>query len=102
LLGLIREQSFNVENIRMKPNDILVLYTDGISEAIDHNGNIYGEVRICELIKKYRDEPAKNIAYMIIEDVQKFTANSNYNDDKTIVVIKRRSEKGLSNDGLED
>ncbi len=91
LLGLIREQSFSVENIRMKPNDILILYTDGISEAMDQNGNIFGEERICELVKKYKDESAKHIAYMIIEHVQKFNANSKYNDDKTIVVVKRRS-----------
>ncbi len=89
LLGIIREQAFNVENVRLKPNDILVLYTDGISEAMNKSEQLYGEERICKIIRKYKDESAKHIAYMLIEDVQKFNAGSTYNDDKTIVVVKR-------------
>lgn len=96
LLGIIREQSFNVENIRLKSNDILVLYTDGISEAMDKDGNLYGEERICNIIRKYKDESAKHIAYMLIEDAQKFNAESAYNDDKTIVVIKRNGGEDVS------
>lgn len=89
LLGILENQTYQIENLSMKHNDILVLYTDGISEAQDKDGNQYGEQRICDTIRKYKDETAKNIAYMIIEDVQKFSANSIYNDDKTIVVVKR-------------
>lgn len=91
LLGIIKDQTFNVENMRMKPDDILVLYTDGISEAMDKNGNLFGEERICNLIRKYKNESAQNITYMIIEAAQKFSAESEYNDDKTIVVIKRQA-----------
>lgn len=91
LLGIIRNQTFNVENIRLKPNDILVLYTDGISEAMDKSGSLYGEKRICDLIKLHKDRSAREIAYLIIEDSQIFSAESEYSDDKTIVVIKRQA-----------
>ncbi len=89
LLGIIKNQKFNVENIRMKPGDILVLYTDGINEAQDGKGGFYGEDRIKQIIKENKHLPPKEIAYLITEDVQKYSAKSTYNDDKTLVIIKR-------------
>lgn len=89
LLGLMEHQKFGVENVRMHPGDILVLYTDGITESQDNLGNVYGEERLLEHIKKHQSETPEIIAYNILEDVQKFTAESVYNDDKTLVVIKR-------------
>lgn len=89
LLGLVRQQKFNVENIVMRPGDILALFTDGINEAQDVDGNTYGEARILELIKKHKDKSAKDISLLIIEDVQKFAAHGNYNDDRTLIIVKR-------------
>ncbi len=92
LLGLVRQQKFNVENIVMRPGDILALFTDGINEAQDGEGNTYGEARLIEMIRKYKDRAAKEITLLIIEDVQKFAANGNYNDDRTLIIIKRDPE----------
>ncbi|MCI0472916.1 MAG: serine/threonine-protein phosphatase, partial [Ignavibacteria bacterium] len=89
MLGLSEHQNFRVENIRMHHGDVLVLYTDGITESQDGNGIMYGEERLQELIRKYHNETSENLALLIIEDVQKYTAESLYNDDKTLVVIKR-------------
>jgi sigma-B regulation protein RsbU (phosphoserine phosphatase) len=90
LLGIIQNQKFLVENIRMKPSDILVLYTDGINEAQNDKGEFYGEERMMQIIKNEKHRTPKEIAYLIIEDVQKFSAKSSaYTDDKTLVVIKR-------------
>jgi len=89
MLGLTEHQSFGVENIRMHPGDVLVLYTDGITESQDGNGIMFGEERLQELIRKHHNETSENIALLIIEDVQKYTAEPLYNDDKTLVVIKR-------------
>jgi sigma-B regulation protein RsbU (phosphoserine phosphatase) len=89
LLGIVKNQKFNVENIIMRPGDILAIYTDGISEAIDANGNFFGEERLVQLIRKYKDIDAKSIALHIIEEVQKFATGKEYTDDRTLVVIKR-------------
>ncbi len=92
LLGVLENQKFLVENVRMLPGDVLVLFTDGINEAQDEEGNLFGEDRIKDIIKKSHNESAKNIAYLIIEEVQKFSTRSIYTDDKTLVVIKRDSK----------
>jgi serine phosphatase RsbU (regulator of sigma subunit) len=91
-LGLIEEQKFTVENIRMHPGDVMVLYTDGITEAHNSENKIYGEERLMKLIKKHHKLTAQEINLKIISDVQKFTVNSTYTDDKTLVVIKRDVE----------
>lgn len=88
-LGLVRDQRFEVENIRMHPGDILVLYTDGISEAHSKTNELYGEENICEVIRKYHYETPKNIVLQILEDVHRHSVDGSYTDDKTIVVIKR-------------
>ncbi|HQJ40221.1 MAG TPA: PP2C family protein-serine/threonine phosphatase, partial [Exilispira sp.] len=86
-------QKIEVENMIMKPGDILIIYTDGITEARNSDNEFFGEERIAELIRKYHAETPKMIAYNLLEEVQKFSANSTINDDKTIVVIKRDEKK---------
>jgi serine phosphatase RsbU (regulator of sigma subunit) len=93
ILGLAEHQKFNVENIRMHNGDVLVLYTDGITECQDKFGNRFEEERLYDIIRKYHYETSQNIALHIIEEVEKFAIDSNYTDDKTLVVIKREGEE---------
>ncbi len=88
-LGIMPMQKFGVENIRMHVGDILLLYTDGISEAMNKKNELFGEQRMFDIIKKNKDKSAKEICYALLEEVQKFTVDSTYNDDRTLVVVKR-------------
>lgn len=90
ILGIVPNQRYSVENIRLKKGDILVLTTDGIIEAQNENNELFGHERIMELIKANQNLTAKEIAVLAMEEVQRFSANSSYNDDKTIIVIKRK------------
>jgi len=89
ILGIVAEQQFRVENINMGHGDILVMFTDGITEAQDRTGTLYGEDRLRDLLRMYHTEPANVIAQAILEDVQQFAANARYSDDKTLIVIRR-------------
>ncbi len=89
LLGILENQSFKVENLTMQPGDILVLYTDGITESQNSDHELYGENRLMNIIRKEKNKSSKEIAVNIIDSVIKFCINSTYTDDKTIVVIKR-------------
>lgn len=91
-LGLLEHQKFGVENIRMHPDDILVLYTDGITEARDKEGELFGEDRLFNEIKKNHEKTPEEISYSIIESVQRFTKDSDFSDDQTLVVIKRNKK----------
>lgn len=89
LLGLMQNQRFRIENINMHKGDILALFTDGIIEAQDHNGNIFGYERLQEIIRANKDLDSKGLTYKILDAVQVFATHSVYTDDRTIIIVKR-------------
>jgi sigma-B regulation protein RsbU (phosphoserine phosphatase) len=94
ILGILPQQKIGVENINMSAGDILLLYTDGISEAQDAQGIQYGTDRLATVLQKNAMATAQEIAWAILEDVQHFSAGATYSDDSTVVVIKReKTEK---------
>ncbi|MDD8016851.1 MAG: PP2C family protein-serine/threonine phosphatase [Bacteroidota bacterium] len=89
IIGPFPNQLYRSEGIMLAKGDILLLYTDGVSEAMDSAGNQYTEKRLIEKLVEFRQEKAQNIARLLVEDVQKYSAKSKYSDDKTLVVVKR-------------
>lgn len=89
LIGPAYNSKFNTSIINIEKDDFIVIYTDGITEAMDEKENFYGEERLIDKVLSLKDRSAKEISQLLIEDVQKFSANAPYSDDKTIVTIKR-------------
>jgi serine phosphatase RsbU (regulator of sigma subunit) len=89
LLGPFPNETFRTENFLMNPDDILLLYTDGISEATNEHGDFYGEERILTNLIASRKLNARDITRLILEDVQIFNSHGTQSDDKTIVTVKR-------------
>ena len=88
-IGISPNQQYEIGNINMKKADILVMFTDGISEAMNSEFEQYTEERLANLVIKLKDLSSKEICTNIIEDVISFSNNSAYSDDKTLVVIKK-------------
>lgn len=89
VLGPFPDERYQTESITIEPGDILVLYTDGISEAMNDRSELYGEERLIERLRTWKELSAKEIAELIIEDAEKFNTHPTYTDDKTVVVVKR-------------
>ncbi len=90
LLGPAPNSKYETDSINFDKNDLLVIYTDGVTEAANNKYEFYGESRLSDIIKKNSNLTARDVAYAILDDVIKFsTGESKYQDDKTIVVIKR-------------
>ncbi|MDP1677567.1 MAG: PP2C family protein-serine/threonine phosphatase [Bacteroidota bacterium] len=89
IVGPFPDQHYRSEGMMLAKGDILLLYTDGVSEAMDNLGIQYSEKRLGEKLIQYRNEKPQQIARMIIGDVQVHSAKNKYSDDKTIVVVKR-------------
>jgi serine phosphatase RsbU (regulator of sigma subunit) len=66
-----------------------LLYTDGMVEASNERGEMYGEGRLMHALRQHRKRTAKEICALLLEEVQVFSRMTDYSDDKTIVVIKR-------------
>ncbi len=89
VLGPTPNAKFNIENINFSKGDLLLIYTDGITDAANAKFENYGEKRLTSALKKVRDLSPKEIVYDILEDVIKFSRNGQYSDDKTLVLIKK-------------
>ena len=87
-LGLKKEVQYDLAEILLRPDDILLLYTDGISEAMDAQHNEYGEERLIQILRENRELPAEKITDSIVNDVQRHRGSAPQNDDITLAIIK--------------
>ncbi|HWP81526.1 MAG TPA: PP2C family protein-serine/threonine phosphatase [Bacteroidota bacterium] len=89
ILGPFPDAKFRVENTTLKPGDVMLMYSDGISEARDINDRGYGEKRLEEKLEEVHRLSAREICEAVFDDVMKFSIGSGVSDDKTLVVVKR-------------
>ncbi len=73
--------------INMEPGDRIVMYTDGITEAMNPNGIEFGEVRLAKLLSEYRNLPADHFGKRVLEALDIFTGGGEAQDDITLVNI---------------
>jgi sigma-B regulation protein RsbU (phosphoserine phosphatase) len=89
VLGIVPVAPYKQEKARLAPSDLLVIYSDGITEATNTAEEEYGEERLAEVLRSRRDEPAAAIVDAVTESLQQFTAGAPQADDITLVVAKR-------------
>lgn len=88
LLGVMKTVvPYQEGNIQLKVGDTLVLFTDGVSEAMDSLGIEYGEEKLMAVIKSNQNENAESILNTIVESVQEYSG-AYQSDDITMVVVK--------------
>jgi len=87
-IGLVEEAEYGEEAVQLWPGDVLVMYTDGVTEAIDSHNNEFGQDRLADLVEQYSDLPASEIIEMIQEGLKDFTGGTPLLDDVTIVVCR--------------
>jgi anti-anti-sigma factor len=83
-------QSINVEKIKLKKDDMLLIYTDGVTEAMNVSREQYGEERLLDMIKQYGHLHPQAFIQKLETDIKKFTGGNPQNDDITIVAIKEK------------
>jgi len=89
VLGFLEKACYEQETIKMVPGDMLTIYSDGITEAGDHDEKYYEEWRLIEALKKYRNLPGCDIIDKVIAEVLEFSKGGVQNDDMTLLIIKR-------------
>jgi sigma-B regulation protein RsbU (phosphoserine phosphatase) len=91
-IGMSKGEVFNKvmeeDTIKIDKGDVLVLYTDGITEAQNEKGEFYDEKRLLKLLKREKTNSSKELRDLIIEDVRTFIGEALQYDDMTLVVIK--------------
>lgn len=81
--------AIEMESIGLDSGDILLLTTDGLSEARrGQRGELYGNERIVSLVRRLRDLPAAEIVDALFADTRKFAGSGPPRDDQTVVIVK--------------
>ncbi len=89
LLGPAPNSKYKTDSINIEVGDVLVIYSDGIVEAANTDFDFYEEKKLEKVIIENQNLSPKELAYKILDDVNEFALDGMYNDDKTLVILKR-------------
>jgi len=88
LLAVVEETDYEVKQVDLKPGDVLLFFTDGITEAMNNDKKEFGLDKLRELAKYHSGETSENIAAKILQDVNRHTNGAVQSDDITMIVVK--------------
>ena len=89
-LGLFPDVSYDELTVATEPGDVVLFVSDGILDAENAQGEMYGEERLADLLCSRREQTAQEIADAILADVAGFLGEQDRFDDETIIVLKVR------------
>jgi len=89
VVGAFPVARYGEETVTLEPGDILVAYTDGITEPENVYGEMYGEDRLKELLLRYAAADSPEIIARTMEAVVQWTGSSELQDDMTMLVARR-------------
>lgn len=89
-VGIMPEVTYGQDFTTLESGDIAVLYTDGITEAMNLQHEEFGMERLQNVIRTYKRESAREIANKILEEVNRFVGNAPQHDDETLLILKAK------------
>lgn len=90
VLGLFGNSRYRQAEVRLDPADLLVLYTDGVTEAADEDDDMWGEERFYSLLCRHREHSCRDIVGMVLDEVSSFSGRQGQTDDITLVIVRWR------------
>ena len=88
LLGLARRAEFAEVSVEMRPGDIVVFYTDGVTETRNRSGDLFGRDRLGQAVLEHRSEDPEALVAGIFAALHRFAQGTPREDDVTVVVMK--------------
>jgi sigma-B regulation protein RsbU (phosphoserine phosphatase) len=89
VLGILADSRYEQRTVALQPGDLLVLYTDGVTEAERASGDFFDEHNLVRIIDDSALRPAQEIADLVVAELDSFSPPPP-NDDRTLMVLRRR------------
>ena len=90
-VGLLPEADFTATTVNLQHGDTLVLYSDGVTEAMDPAEELFGMPRLREAVSGKHDASLEQLQKSVLTSVENFTRGASQNDDITLVLIRYRA-----------
>ena len=87
-LGMFDKAEYQELELQLEPGDLVVFYTDGLTEARDLRGEEFGMERLQQAIEKNVTLPVKKLVEKTFSQIEKFTLDTRRYDDQTVVALK--------------
>jgi serine phosphatase RsbU (regulator of sigma subunit)/DNA-binding NarL/FixJ family response regulator len=88
VLGVVEDATWQQETVRLAPGDVLVLYTDGVTDAEDERGSFFGQERLLEVAQANLGRSAQDIQDAVMAGVHEFMGETPQFDDITLVIVR--------------
>ena len=95
-IGIDEDSTWTQAEILIEPGDLLVLYTDGIPDAQNTEGNFFKERRLIDVLQGGMNTHAQDVQSSILDAVKEFSAGNTQFDDITLLVLKRDPEPDIT------
>jgi len=89
-VGLVPEAEYTSSSIKLEPGDTLVLFSDGVTEAMDPVEEMYGMGRLHDVLKGQAETSLDNLQKRVLESVENFTRGARQADDLTLLLVRYR------------
>jgi len=87
-LGQKPDARFEFHTLELKTHDTLFFYTDGLTEAENLEGTLFGQRRLIKSLVQHGQGTPKTVIEGVMQDLKEFTSNKPFNDDLTVVSMK--------------
>jgi serine phosphatase RsbU (regulator of sigma subunit) len=89
VLGLMPAMTFEEQSLALAPGDTMIVYSDGVSEAMNLAGDFFDDERVMEIARQTAGSPASAIGERMIAAVDDFVGEASPNDDISLIVLRR-------------
>jgi sigma-B regulation protein RsbU (phosphoserine phosphatase) len=93
-LGILPHASLYDGTVRMRPGDVLVLYTDGVTDVTNVEGESFDSWRLQQVVEANHTASAQGIVTAIHDAIRQFAGSAPLADDLTLIVVKRHHAQG--------
>jgi len=90
-VGLVPEAEYAVARLKLEPGDTIVLFSDGVTEAMDPNEELFGVPRLREVLTGQTDCPLDQLQKCVLEAVENFARGASQADDLTLLIVRYRA-----------
>lgn len=89
ILGVNKKVIFEQKTTTLAPGDLILLYTDGLTEAENPHGEFFGLDRVSDILVQHAQHPPQTIIEVLLEQLKQFCRSESFNDDITLMIFKR-------------